>query len=91
MATAKVPGDQKLFERVCYMLKLKVTKFQLLTVLTVSELYLKKPTSLDHILIMSSWIISGSFPKVIAIYSENVLNKKGVSFCYHLQNEESHD
>ena len=29
MATPKVPGDQKLFERVCYMLKLKVTKFQL--------------------------------------------------------------
>ena len=29
MATPKMPGDQKLFERVCYMLKLKVTKFQL--------------------------------------------------------------
>ena len=28
MATPKVPGDQKLFERVCYMLVLKVTKFQ---------------------------------------------------------------
>ena len=27
----KVPGDQKLFERVCYMLKLKVVKFQLPT------------------------------------------------------------
>ena len=27
MATPKVPGGQKLFERVCYMLKLKVTKF----------------------------------------------------------------
>ena len=31
MATPRVPGDQKLFERVCYMLKLKVTKFQLPT------------------------------------------------------------
>ena len=31
MTTPKVPGDQKLFERVCYMLKLKVTKFQLPT------------------------------------------------------------
>ena len=31
MATPKVPGDKKLFERVCYMLKLKVTKFQLPT------------------------------------------------------------
>ena len=31
MATPKVPGDQKLFERVCYRLKLKVTKFQLPT------------------------------------------------------------
>ena len=31
MATPKVPGDQKLFERVCYMLKLKVTKVQLPT------------------------------------------------------------
>ena len=31
MATPKVPGDQKLFERACYMLKLKVTKFQLPT------------------------------------------------------------
>ena len=31
MATPKVPGDQNLFERVCYMLKLKVTKFQLPT------------------------------------------------------------
>ena len=31
MATPKVPGDQKLFERVCCMLKLKVTKFQLPT------------------------------------------------------------
>ena len=31
MAKPKVPGDQKLFERVCYMLKLKVTKFQLPT------------------------------------------------------------
>ena len=29
MATPKIPSDQKLFERVCYMLKLKVTKFQL--------------------------------------------------------------
>ena len=29
MATPKVSGDQKLFERVCYMLKVKVTKFQL--------------------------------------------------------------
>ena len=29
MATPKVAGDQKLFERVNYMLKLKVTKFQL--------------------------------------------------------------
>ena len=38
LATSKIPGDQKLFERVCYMLKLKVTKFQLLD-LTVSELY----------------------------------------------------
>ena len=27
MATPKVSGDQKLFERVCCMLKLKVTKF----------------------------------------------------------------
>ena len=32
MATPKVPGDQKLFERVCYMFKLKLTKFQLLTI-----------------------------------------------------------
>ena len=31
MATSKVPGDQKLVERVCYMLKLNVTKFQLPT------------------------------------------------------------
>ena len=31
MATPKVSGDQKLFERVCCMLKLKVTKFQLPT------------------------------------------------------------
>ena len=31
MATPRVPGDQKLFKRVCYMLKLKVTKFQLPT------------------------------------------------------------
>ena len=31
MATTKVPGDQKLIERVNYMLKLKVTKFQLPT------------------------------------------------------------
>ena len=30
MAIPKVPGDQKLFERVCYTLILKVTKFQLL-------------------------------------------------------------
>ena len=29
MATPKIPGDQKLFERVCYILKLKVRKFQL--------------------------------------------------------------
>ena len=29
MAPPKISGDQKLFERVCYMLKLKVTKFQL--------------------------------------------------------------
>ena len=28
MATPKIPGDQYLFERVCYMLKLNVTKFQ---------------------------------------------------------------
>ena len=28
MATPKIQGDQKLFERVCYILKLKVTKFQ---------------------------------------------------------------
>ena len=31
MATPKVPGDQKLFERVSHLLKLKVTKFQLPT------------------------------------------------------------
>ena len=31
MAALKVPVDQKLFEKVCYMLKLKVTKFQLPT------------------------------------------------------------
>ena len=31
MATPKVPGDQKLFERVWHMLKLKVKKFQLPT------------------------------------------------------------
>ena len=31
MATPKDPGEQKLFERVCYMLKLKVTKFQFAT------------------------------------------------------------
>ena len=29
MATPKIPGNQKLFERVCYIQKLKVTKFQL--------------------------------------------------------------
>ena len=29
MATPKIPGDPKLFERVCYMSKRKVTKFQL--------------------------------------------------------------
>ena len=29
METPKILGDQKLFERVCYMLKLNVTKFQL--------------------------------------------------------------
>ena len=27
----RFPGDQKLFERLCYVLKLKVTKFQLTT------------------------------------------------------------
>ena len=37
MATPKVPGDQKLFERVCYMLKLKES-FSFLR-LMVSELY----------------------------------------------------
>ena len=31
MATTKVPGEQKLFERVWYTLKLKVTRFQLPT------------------------------------------------------------
>ena len=31
MATPKVPGDQKLLERVCHMLKLAMTKFQLST------------------------------------------------------------
>ena len=31
MATPKVPGDQKAFKRVCYMLIRKVTKFQLPT------------------------------------------------------------
>ena len=31
LATPKVPGDQKLFERVCYTLILKVAKFQLHT------------------------------------------------------------
>ena len=31
MATANVPGNQKLFERVCYMLKLKVIQLQLPT------------------------------------------------------------
>ena len=41
MATPKVPGDQKLYERVNCMLKLKVTKFQLPTPNGL-ELYLKK-------------------------------------------------
>ena len=31
MATPKVSGDQKLFEMVCYVFRLKVTKFQLPT------------------------------------------------------------
>ena len=31
MATSKVPSNQNLFERECYMLKLKVAKFQLAT------------------------------------------------------------
>ena len=31
MATPKAPGDQKQLERVCCILKLKVTKFQLST------------------------------------------------------------
>ena len=31
MATPNVPGDKKLFERACFMLKIKVTKFQLHT------------------------------------------------------------
>ena len=31
MATPKVPSDQKLFEKVCYTLILKLTKFQLPT------------------------------------------------------------
>ena len=45
METSKVPGDQKLLERVCYMPKLKVTKFQFPTpspTPTVSEC-IKKP------------------------------------------------
>ena len=29
MAKPRIIGDQKLFERLCYMLKLQVTKFQL--------------------------------------------------------------
>ena len=29
MATTKIPGHQKLFKRMCYMLKVKVTKFLL--------------------------------------------------------------
>ena len=40
MATAKVTGDQKLFKIVCYMLILKVTKFQPLR-LPIFELYQK--------------------------------------------------
>ena len=42
MAAPKVSGDQKLFERVCYMLKLKVRKFQLPT-LNSFWAVLKKP------------------------------------------------
>ena len=42
MATPKVPVDQKLFERVWYMLKLKATKFQLPT-LNGFWAVLKKP------------------------------------------------
>ena len=38
MATPKLPGDEKLFERMCYMLKLKVTKFQFPTLIG-SEMY----------------------------------------------------
>ena len=43
MATPKIPGDQKLCERVCYMLKVKVIKFHLPrpNAVMVSELYLK--------------------------------------------------
>ena len=40
MATPKVPGDQKLFKGVCYILKLKVTNFSF-PHLTVSELHKK--------------------------------------------------
>ena len=42
MATLKVSGDQKLFERVCFMLKLKVTKFQLPTPYGFSAVLKKK-------------------------------------------------
>ena len=38
----KVPSDQKLFERVCCMFKLKVTKFQRPTPKGFSELYKKQ-------------------------------------------------
>ena len=47
MATPKVPGDQKLFERVNYMLKLKVTKFQLRTPYGYLSCIIMNPLSVD--------------------------------------------
>ena len=61
MATPKIPGDQQLFERVCYMLKLKVTKFQLPTPNGFGTIF-KKPAGgiypLSRIGLMVNFMIS---------------------------------
>ena len=47
MATPKVPGDRKLLERVCYMLKLNSQSFSFLHITASFWAVLKKPAGGD--------------------------------------------
>ena len=91
MATPKVPGDQKALAWVCYMLKVKVTKFQLpipndfLAVLKNSWGQICPPLVQNRVNLLADMFLYGSLVLTSiplndnALYSANIKSDKDVT------------